>query len=71
MKLKKLDELLYNINHILDSGANNTRFLEMIKNYVENNYWTSWKKSDIITNGTIDREIKSINLCVQTGYQKY
>jgi len=63
--LKNIGQLKNSINHIIESGANDIRFIEMIESYIERNYDTDWKVGDIVQNGMVKRTINSIDLCVE------
>ena len=61
--LKNIGQLKTSINHIIESGANDIRFIEMIESYIEKNYSTDWKAGDIITTGFSPKVIEDIDIC--------
>lgn len=63
--LKNEKTLLKAITHILESGANEIRLLNLIQNYIDTNYVnTDWREGNIISNGTDLGIIQKIDLCV-------
>lgn len=63
MKLKNVETLRTEINHIIASGANDIRLILMFETYLERDYFNSWERGDYIKNIHNAKQIQRIEIC--------